>query len=115
MVFSGHIRKFIYVGKLLIMSVLRWSRVPGTAVAGKLAMIVAFDMATFPIFKDGDLYYPGVASLLSIINCGGSALIFSSNGSVSRNEKRLIDQLTGTFGGRVIYARNASGADMSIS
>jgi len=69
MVFSGHIRKFIYVGKLLIMSVLRWSRVPGTAVAGKLAMIVAFDMATFPIFKDGDLYYPGVASLLSIINC----------------------------------------------
>jgi hypothetical protein len=77
-------------------------------------MTVAFDIASYPIFKDGDLFYPGVASLLAIIHCGGRAIIFNSSGNTSRTEKLLIDKLTQSFGGRVIYARDAGDADMCI-
>jgi len=77
-------------------------------------MTVAFDISSYPIFKDGDLYYPGVASLLAILNCGGRAIIFSSNGSVSRREKNLIDMLTRSFGGKIIYSRDSGNADMCI-
>lgn len=77
-------------------------------------MTVAFNIANFPIFRDGDLFYPGVASLLAIIHCGGRAIIFNSDGSVTRQEKRLIDQLTTLFGGKISYARDDSMADMRI-
>jgi len=77
-------------------------------------MTVAFDISSYPIFQNGDLYYPGVASLLAILHCGGRAIIFNSVGTPTRQEKLLIDQLTERFGGRIIYARDAGGADMCI-
>jgi hypothetical protein len=80
----------------------------------RLYMTVAFDIATYPIFRDGDLYYPGVASLLAILNCGGRAIIFNSAGTTSRQEKLLIDKLTQLFGGRIIYARDSGSADMCL-
>ena len=78
-------------------------------------MTVAFDLASFPLFRDGDFYYPGVASLLSIINCGGRAIIFHSKGEISRHERKLIDELTTAFGGKILFAPNGDGADMSIN
>ena len=78
-------------------------------------MTVAFDIASFPIFKDGDLFYPGMASLLAIIHCGGRAIIFNSDGAVTRQEKWLIDKLTKAFRGKIIYARDAGSADMCVS
>lgn len=79
-----------------------------------LDMTVAFDIARFPIFRNGDLFYPGVASLLAILHCGGYAILFSSDGPPTRQEKKLIDSLTQLFGGRIIYARDAADADMCI-
>jgi hypothetical protein len=84
-------------------------------VAEVVAMIVAFDIASFPIFRNGDLYYPGVASLLSIIYCGGEAIIFNSQREISRQEEILIGQLAASFEGRIIAARDGKGADMCIS
>ena len=78
-------------------------------------MTVAFDISSYPIFKDGDLFSPGVASLLAILNCGGRAIIFTSRGSVTRYEKQLIDKLTKSFGGRIIYSKDSGNADMCIS
>jgi hypothetical protein len=78
-------------------------------------MVVAFDIASFPIFKNGELYYPGLASLLAIIHCGGRAIIFSSTGHISRREQDLIGQLAASFEGRITAARDSSGADMFIS
>lgn len=78
-------------------------------------MTVAFDISSYPIFKDGDLFYPGVASLLAIINCGGRAIIFNSAGNTTRQEKLLIDQLTQAFGGKIIYSRDSGDADMCIN
>lgn len=77
-------------------------------------MRVAFDIAHYPIFRDGDLFYPGVASLLSIINCGGEAVIFDSRGDVPDRERRLIGKLVTSFKGKIFFARNAEGTDMSI-
>jgi len=77
-------------------------------------MKVAFDIASYPVFKDGDLFYPGLASLLAIINCGGEAIIFSSNGSVSLKEIGLIKKLGESFSGRITYAEDAGGADMCV-
>ncbi len=77
-------------------------------------MTVAFDISRYPIFKNGDLFYPGVASLLAIIHCGGRAVLFSSNGTPTRQEKRLIDTLTQLFGGKIMYARDPADADMCI-
>lgn len=77
-------------------------------------MTVAFDIASYPIFQNGDLHYPGVASLLAILHCGGRAIIFNSAGTTTRQEKLLIDRLTQMFGGRIIYARDAGDADMCI-
>jgi len=77
-------------------------------------MTVAFDIAKFPIFRNGDLFYPGVASLLAIIHCGGHAILFSSDGPPTRQEKKLIDSLTQLFGGRIVYARDAANADMCV-
>ncbi len=79
-----------------------------------VGMTVAFDIAKFSIFQNGDLYYPGIASILAIIHCGGYAVLYSSDGSPSRQEKKLIDSLTQKFGGRIIYARDAGNADMCI-
>jgi hypothetical protein len=78
-------------------------------------MTVAFDIASYPIFRDGDLYYPGVASLLAILNCGGRAILFNSAGTTTRQEKRLIDKLTQSFGGKISYARDSGNADMCIN
>lgn len=80
-----------------------------------LRMTVAFDIARYPLFRDGDLYYPGVASLLSILHCGGRAILFNSAGNTTRQEKRLIDKLTQSFGGKIMYARDSGNADMQIS
>lgn len=77
-------------------------------------MRVAFDIASYPIFRDGDLFYPGVASILSIINCGGEAVIFDSRGDVPDQEMKLIGKLVASFEGKVFFARNAEGTDMSI-
>jgi hypothetical protein len=78
-------------------------------------MTVAFDIASYPIFKDGDLYYPGVASLLAIIHCGGRAIIFNSAGNTTRAEKKLIDKLTQSFGGKISYSRDSGNADMCVN
>lgn len=78
-------------------------------------MTVAFDIASYPIFKNGDLFYPGVASLLAILNCGGRAIIYNSAGNTTRQEKRLIDKLTRSFGGKIMYSRDSGNADMCIS
>lgn len=77
-------------------------------------MTVAFDIASYPLFRDGDLYYPGVASILAILNCGGRAIVFDSSRGTTRQDKKLIDLLTQAFGGRVIYARDSGNADMCV-
>lgn len=77
-------------------------------------MIVAFDIARFRLFRNGDLYYPGVASLLSIIDCGGQAILFNSAGSTSKQEMRLIDKLTASFSGQICYSPDAGNADMRV-
>ena len=79
-----------------------------------VGMTVAFDIAKFPVFRNGDLFYPGVASILAIIHCGGHAILFSSEGSPTKQEKQLIDSLTQSFGGKIIYARDAGNADMCV-
>lgn len=78
-------------------------------------MTVAFDIASFPILKDGDLYYPGVASLLAIIHCGGNAIIYNSRRKLSSHETRLIESLAAAFEGRIVMARDSRGADMCVS
>ncbi|MFH1700797.1 MAG: hypothetical protein ABIE07_09450 [Candidatus Zixiibacteriota bacterium] len=78
-------------------------------------MTVAFDISKFDLFRDGDLFYPGVASLLAIIHCGGRVVLYNSQGTTTRQEKKLIDKLTTTFGGKIIYAHDDSNADMSIN
>ena len=78
-------------------------------------MVVAFDIASFPIFRNGELYYPGLASLLAIIHCGGRAIIFNSTGKITPREQDLISQLAASFEGRITSARDRSGADMFIS
>ncbi|MCP4568618.1 MAG: hypothetical protein GY841_13660 [FCB group bacterium] len=83
--------------------------------ASKLSMTVAFDIASYPFFKHGDLFYPAVASILAIINCGGKAVIFSSTGKVSSREKLLIEKLTDSFNGKIIFSMDDGGADMHIS
>jgi len=89
---------------------------PGAQVLhNTVGMTVAFDIAKFSIFQNGDLYYPGVASILGIIHCGGYAILFSSAGQPTKQEKKLIDSLTKMFGGRIIYARDAGNADMCVS
>jgi hypothetical protein len=80
-----------------------------------VGMTVAFDIAKFPVFRNGDLYYPGVASILAIIHCGGHAILFSSDGAPTKQEKKLIDSLTQLFGGRIVYARDAGNADMCVA
>jgi len=79
-----------------------------------LCMTVAFDISRYPIFRDGDLYYPGIASVLAILHCGGTAILFSSAGVVTRQEERLIDCLTRRFTGQIIFAQDAAGADMCV-
>ena len=78
-------------------------------------MTVAFDISSFPIFRDGDLFYPGVASLLAIVHCGGQAVLFSSNGDIAPHEKKLIDKLSQSFGGKISLAPNADQADMCVN
>ncbi|MEE9443296.1 MAG: hypothetical protein V3V99_11595 [candidate division Zixibacteria bacterium] len=78
-------------------------------------MTVAFDLSKFEIFRNGDLFYPGVASLLAIVHCGGRAILYNSQGTTTRQEKKLIDKLTTSFGGKIVYARDAGNADMSIN
>ncbi len=78
-------------------------------------MKIAFDIASYPLIKDNDLFYPGIASLLAIIHCGGKAIIYNSKGTTTILEKRLIDKLTRSFHGKVVYAVDAEGADMSIT
>lgn len=78
-------------------------------------MTVAFDIARFKIFKNGDLYYPGIASLLAILNCGGHAILYCSQGKVTRQDKLLIDKLTMLFAGRIVFGRDAGNADMCIT
>ena len=80
-----------------------------------LVMIVAFDIARFRLFRNGDLYYPGVASLLSIIDCGGRAILFNSAGSTSKQEMKLIERLTSSFAGQIAYGPDAGDADMCVS
>ncbi|MCK5127271.1 MAG: hypothetical protein KAR42_13535 [candidate division Zixibacteria bacterium] len=78
-------------------------------------MIVAFDIASFKLFRNGDLFYPGVASLLSIINCGGKAILFNSNGTTTNQEMKLIEKLAATFAGQIKYASDDREADMRIN
>ncbi len=78
-------------------------------------MVVAFDIASFPIFKNGELYYPGLASLLAIIHCGGRAIIYSSAGKLTPREQDLISQLAASFEGRITAAHDSKGADMFIN
>jgi hypothetical protein len=78
-------------------------------------MKIAFDIASYPLIRDNDLFYPGIASLLAIIHCGGKAIVYNSRGTTTILEKRLIKKLTDSFPGRVAYAGDAKGADMSIS
>lgn len=78
-------------------------------------MTVAFDISRYPIFRDGDLFYPGVASILSIVQCGGQALIFSSKGDIAPHEKKLIAKLTQSFGGKIRLVANADQADMCVN
>ena len=78
-------------------------------------MIVAFDIASFKLFSDGDLFYPGVASVLSILHCGGRAIVFNSAGSTTRQEMKLIELLTSSFAGQIAYASDAGGADMCVN
>lgn len=78
-------------------------------------MKIAFDIASYPLIRDNDLFYPGIASLLAIIHCGGKAIIFNSRGTTTVLEKRLIKKLTDFFPGKVVYAGDAKGADMSIT
>ena len=77
-------------------------------------MTVAFDISRYPIFRNGDLYYPGVASVLAIIHCGGTAILYSSAGAVTRQEERLIDSLIRRFTGQIVFAKDAAGADMCV-
>jgi hypothetical protein len=77
-------------------------------------MRVAFDIATFPLFRNNDLFYPGIASILAIIRCGGEAIIFNSLGTTTGLELRLIKKLIHTFPGKVAYAKNSEGADMRM-
>ena len=86
----------------------------GTAIAWTVSMIVAFDMAKYPIIRNGDLHYPGVASLLAIITCGGQVIIYNSAGALTLQEKRLIDKLIEAFGGKITYGRDSQAADMSV-
>ena len=78
-------------------------------------MKIAFDIASYPLIRDNDLFYPGIASLLAIIHCGGMAIIFNSRGTTTVLEKRLIKKLTDSFPGKVVYSGDAEGADMSIT
>lgn len=77
-------------------------------------MTVAFDIANYPIFKDGELFYPGIAAVLAIINCGGTAILFTSRGVLSNREKKMIDELARMFNGRLVFGQDNSGADMCV-
>jgi hypothetical protein len=79
-------------------------------------MKVAFDIASYQIFKNGDFFYPGLAALFSIISSGGLAIIFNSQRRLTAAEKILIDKLTASFSGQIIYsATGSTGADMTVS
>ena len=78
-------------------------------------MKVAFDIASYPLIRNNDLFYPGIASLLAIIRCGGLAIIFNSKGTTTGMEMKLIKKLINSFPGLVSYAKDASDADMSLS
>ncbi len=78
-------------------------------------MTVAFDISSYPFFKHGDLFYPAVASILAIVNCGGKAILFSSTGQVSSREKFLIDKMVDSFQGGIVFSMDDGGADMCIS
>ena len=80
-----------------------------------ISMKVAYDIATYPVFRDNDLYYPALASVLAILHCGGEAIIFKSTGAVTTQEKRLIDKLIGVFGGQIRFSDSGAGADMCVS
>lgn len=78
-------------------------------------MKVAFDIATFPLLRNNELFYPGIASMLAIIRCGGEAIIYNSLGTTTGLEMKLIKKLIRSFPGKVAYAKCADGADMKLS
>jgi hypothetical protein len=78
-------------------------------------MRVAVDIATYPVIRDGDFYYPAVASLLSILHAGGIIVIFKSQGIISEYEQLLLEKLAAVFRGRIIIAADGQGTDMRIS
>lgn len=78
-------------------------------------MRVGVDIATYPVIRDGDFYYPAVASLLSILHSGGIIVIFKSQGIISEYEQLLLEKLAAAFRGRIIVAADGQGTDMRIS
>ncbi len=77
-------------------------------------MKVAFDIATYPVFRDGDLYYPGMAALLAILHSGGIAIIYKSHGEILDHERRILDKLVEAFRGKIIVSADDRDADMNI-
>jgi hypothetical protein len=78
-------------------------------------MKVAVDIATYPVIRDGDFYYPAVASILSILHSGGIIVIFKSQGLISDYEQLLLEKLAAAFRGRIIVAADGRNTDMCIS
>lgn len=78
-------------------------------------MKVAVDIATYPVIRDGDFYYPAVASLLSILHSGGIIVIFKSQGLISDYEQLLLEKLAAAFRGKIIVAADGRNTDMCIS
>lgn len=80
-----------------------------------IVMKVAVDIATYPVIRDGDFYYPAVASLLSILHSGGIIVIFKSHGLITNYEQLLLEKLAEAFRGRIIVAADGRNTDMCIS
>ena len=78
-------------------------------------MRVAFDIATYPLIRNNDLFYPGISSLLAILSCGGEAVIFNSLGTTTGVELKLIKKLIRSFPEKIVYAKDDDGADMHLS
>jgi hypothetical protein len=102
---------------VLLVNVFLFCVDPGTKPAlSSSGMKVAFDIASYQIFKNGDFFYPGLAALFSIISSGGIAILFNSQRRLTASEKSLIDKLTASFAGHIIYsATGADGADMTVN
>ncbi len=78
-------------------------------------MKVAFNIAGYPLFQDGDLYYPAFASILAVINSGGEAIVFDSSHRISKSELSLLRRIAASLAGQLSWVSSGEVvADMCI-